>query len=242
MVGRNWGNLGLAALAVLTVVVVALAFFRLERAGASLSAAPAGAVTAGAASTGASTDDGSTVAFIGDAYTLAPSADDPAWTSVAADELGWRPVEVDPGAGYDTSLTGAEASDYCGKSSCPAYQDLVGEVTGETPDIVVISGGRNDGRKGIGGAAEELFSTLKEDLPDARIVVLSPFYDDDPAPSWLDKQSAALEKAAGDVGVEFVDVGRPLEGKADLVGEDGKLPNAAGQEAIGKAVASALAN
>lgn len=238
MVGRNWGNLGLAALAVLTVVVVALAFFRLERAGASLSAAPAGAVTAG----GASTDDGSTVAFIGDAYTLAPSADDPAWTSVAADELGWRPVEVGPGAGYDTSLTGAEASDYCGESSCPAYRDLVDEVTGETPDIVVISGGRNDGRKGIGGAAEELFSTLKEDLPDARIVVLSPFYDDDPAPSWLDKQSAALEKAAGEVGVEFVDVGQPLEGKADLVGEDGKTPNAAGQQAIGKAVGTKVTN
>lgn len=173
--------------------------------------------------------------FIGDGYAAGADSTAPAkrWTSLVAARLGWTEVNLGfAGTGYLT--TGATRANYIGS---------IPDVVAANPAIVVVSGGRND--VGQPEAAEKLAITtflnaLKAAVPTARIVVLSPVWDDDPVPAGLTAIAADLQAAAATTGVGYLDIGQPLVSRTDLI-NDGTDPNDAGHAALADAAVAALA-
>lgn len=182
--------------------------------------------------------------FIGDSYTQGTGASDPlnSWAKVASQYLGWSMRNVAAGGtGYVTSLEGDIATVGCAQDVCPDYaQQLEDAAKRYDPDVVVIAGGRNDlAKQGIEAAAASLFKRAQALFPDAEIVVVSPVWDDDQPPGDYPALVAAVEGAASEAGVQFVDVGEPLVGEMDLLAADGVHPNDAGHEALAEAFAEA---
>ena len=106
------------------------------------------------------------------------------------------------------------------------------DVVDAKPAVVVISGGRFDGNKDISNAAEELFTDLRTQLPDAQIFVVTPIWDDDYAPPAIFTKTNTVVTAAEASGITAVEIGHPLTGKADLISKDGINPNAKGYRVL----------
>lgn len=117
--------------------------------------------------------DGPTVAFYGDSYTLTTGASDPSrrWSTLISVPRGWN--EVNPsvnGLGFVNNRSGLPG------------QDLVAHVIDADPDIVFVTMGLNDNFS-MPAAADKIqtaiahdFANLSAALPEARMVVVEPFW------------------------------------------------------------------
>ena len=227
MTKERLGNIGLALLAVVAVLTVWIALDKQNR--STFAPLAADSVTARTPSASAKPR----AVFIGDSYTAGVGGEGTKWTTLVSEEYGWEEVNLGHGGtGYVTSLTGAAAQKACFKATCPAYGDLVTDAVDAKPAVVVISGGRNDGNKDISEAAEELFTDLRTQLPNAQIYVVTPIWDDDYAPPAIFTKSNAVVTAAETSGITAVNIGHPLTGKADLISKDGVNPNAKGYRVL----------
>lgn len=227
---HRWGSIGLGVLALATVVIVVVALGRQASNSRDPLSVPQPTVTI-------SQDARPRAVFIGDSYTAGAGGDGTRWTSLVADRAGWKEINLGRGGtGYVTSLSGDMAKKGCGLDYCPSYGEMVGDVTAARPNIIVVAGGRNDGAKDVSGAALTLLSDLHKSAPDARVIVVSPLYDDDAVPSWMTSQAAAIKAATAKAGLEYFDIGQPLTGRRDLISADGIHPNAEGYRAIADAV------
>lgn len=171
--------------------------------------------------------------FIGDSYTAGVGASEPElrWTTLVSTELGWTEKnEGRGGTGY-VKTSGVEG---CGLEHCPIYSEAIAASTTFTPDVVIISGGRNDGQatEGYNAAVQGAISTAKKKWPKATVVVTSPIWDDDAAPQWWPTLVTTVREAAAASGATFLDMGHPLQGNVRFVTEDGVHPNDAGHRAI----------
>ncbi|WP_194420389.1 SGNH hydrolase domain-containing protein [Microbacterium abyssi] len=177
------------------------------------------------------------VVFLGDSYTAGIGSDGPDWPTSVSEELGWNAVNLAAGGtGYVTEA-GVEG---CGKEHCGAYLEQSEAITDE-PDIIVVAGGRNDPAESIEAAALKLFTSLRDAHPDATVIALSPWADDDPLNEAFTAKSAAVQKAAAGADVIYVDTGQPFVGHADLISSDGVHPNAAGYTKLSLLLAPMLA-
>ncbi|MET0812348.1 MAG: SGNH/GDSL hydrolase family protein [Microbacterium sp.] len=117
--------------------------------------------------------DGPVVAFYGDSYTLGTGASDPSlrWSSIVSAERGWR--EFNPsvnGLGFVNNRTSAGDG------------DLPDQIIEQNPDIVFVTMGLNDNFS-FDRAGDRIHSAIRDDLtrlrtalPDARFVVVEPFW------------------------------------------------------------------
>lgn len=178
------------------------------------------------------------VAFMGDSYTRGTGADPVAsrWTTLLSKDVNW--VESNLGQG---------GTGYAAQGPNPpetaTYPDRIASIVAESPDVVVVSGGRNDlgiNPKQVSAAIDETFTEIRRAVPSAKIIALNPWWDDDKTPAGLDSISAQIEKAVESVDGVYVDTGQPLLGEKSFVIEDGVHPNTAGHKALAKAVADAL--
>ena len=176
-------------------------------------------------------------AFIGDSLVQGAGGDGTRWTTLLSDREGWR--EVNLGRGGTGYVTNAGRSG-CGSDFCPTFLQVAGEAIAANPDVVIISGGENDGDKDVTAASRDLFGILRDALPKARIVVLSPLWRASAYPNSLTAMRKVLSTNASDAGIEFVDVGNPLKGKPELFNTDGTLPTAAGYRVLANAIFKAL--
>ena len=182
--------------------------------------------------------DAPLAAFYGDSYTLGTGASDPAnrWSSVICRDRGWR--EFNPsvnGLGFVNNRR--------------PDVDLPSLVIDQDPDIVFVTMGLNDNfsydvaADRIHDAIDADLQRLKRELPDARFIVVEPFWYTDERPESLELISGWVHDAANDIGADWVpDASHWIEGHPEWMAADGLHPNDDGYAAMAEQMDAALAD
>lgn len=180
--------------------------------------------------------DAPVVAFYGDSYTLGTGASDPAnrWSTIICAERGW--TEFNPsvnGLGFVNNRQFAP--------------DLPSAVIAEDPDIVFVTMGLNDnfsyarGAERIRAAIDDDFALLAESLPDARFVVVEPFWYTDERPESVEVIIGWVHDAADRIGADWVpDASHWIEGHPEWMAADGLHPNDDGYAEMARRMDAAL--
>jgi hypothetical protein len=182
----NWGNVTLAVLGVVAVLLLVLAIQRQN------------ALSNGAATTPPPAPP--SVAFVGDGFTsgspdggLGPAN----YTALLAAREGWRVTNPSVyGSGY---VAGAPLS------------EQVQKVVDARPHLVVVTGGRADSGQdpaAVRDAAAGLYQDLRTRLPQARVVVIGPMYPGRNAPRTMRDVRDAVRDSATAAQLPFID---PIE-------------------------------
>jgi lysophospholipase L1-like esterase len=111
---------------------------------------------------------------IGDSYTGLTGTTSPinGWPFAFADAMGWD----------DVWASGVGSTGYLANASAAAmtFRDrIVADCTSFNPDVVIIAGGINDSATSaalVGAEAATLYAQIKAALPNALLVVVSPFW------------------------------------------------------------------
>lgn len=183
-----------------------------------------------------------TALFIGDSYTqgVGASSLDNAFISLVALAERWRPVNGGYGGTGYLATAGRSA---CGLAYCPSFGESLRRSAGARPEVVVISGGRNDisfRPTKFAGAVDKTLREARDLFPLAKIYVVLPIWDDRPAPAFIGEAREAVRQAALSSGATYLDIGEPLFDQSALVSADGIHPNDAGHAAIARALIKAL--
>ena len=169
------------------------------------------------------TGTGETVAFYGDSYTLGTGASDieKRWSTVISRERNWQ--EVNP------SVNGLG---FINNRATFGEGDLPSMVIAADPDIVFVTMGLNDNfsydyRAGdIKAQISDDLDRLKNALPDARFIVVEPFWYTDERPESLATISGWVMDAAGVIGADYIaGASRWIEGHPEWMAPDGLHPN-----------------
>lgn len=185
------------------------------------------------------------VAFIGDSYTVGAGSTNGGFVKLLSKGQPWDVINLGVGGtGYAPSQGATEGSmNACGRESCPGYIDVIPQAVEGGADVVVVSGGRNEAKVPADAQAatiDAFYKKLRAELPDAKIIAFSPIWDSEPAPAAIPAMAGMVRTSVEAVGGTFIDLGQPLEGKADLITADGVHPNNAGYEALADAMRGAL--
>ena len=163
-----------------------------------LAACTPGPATAPQPSPGATT-----VAFYGDSYTrgTGASAPDKRWSTIISAERGWTEINrSENGLGF----VNRRASMGAGLDDIPA------QIIEDRPDIVFVTMGLNDNFS-YDRAADEIRAAIDSDLdrlraglPDARIIVVEPFWYTDERPESVDVIIGWVRDAADRIGADHI--------------------------------------
>lgn len=227
---KGWRPVIKVAVAVVAAAIVStIAVVMATQPGAAV--ANAGSTPVATAPTAAATAQTPRAVFLGDSLVQGTSGG--SWVTDTAAALGWEPINLGRGGtGYRTSA----GKDACGVDYCPTFVEMADAAVGQKPNIVVISGGVNDGTKDVSAAAKTLFRRLRASLPNAKILVLSPFAGTNAMPST----AAEVKSAAALAGVTYVDIGSPFQGHPELLSSDGIHPTAEGYQVLTNTITKAL--
>ena len=201
--------------------------------------APSGTAPGPGTEGGPVTDpDAPLAAFYGDSYTLGTGASDPAnrWSSVICADRGWR--EFNPsvnGLGFVNNRR-------------PGGTDLPSLVIEQDPDIVFVTMGLNDNFSYY-AAADDIrqqidtdLLRLKAELPDARFIVVEPFWYTDVRPESLEIIAGWVRDAADEIGADWVPgASHWIEGHPEWMAPDGLHPNDDGYAEMARQMDAALA-
>jgi lysophospholipase L1-like esterase len=182
--------------------------------------------------------DGPLVAFYGDSYTLGTGASDQSlrWSTVVSEERGWRE--------FNPSVNGLG---FVNNRSAFGEGDLPSAVIAQDPDIVFVTMGLNDNFS-YAFAADRIRDQISVDLgrlagelPDARLIVVEPFWYTDVRPESVDVIIGWVRDAAAEVGAEYVPgASRWIEGRPEWMAADGLHPNDAGYAEMARRMESEL--
>jgi acyl-CoA thioesterase I len=176
------------------------------------------------------------VAFLGDDFTGGAGASSPAtrWSSLVSDQYGWDEQNFGvAGTGYSTG----------GSAGGTPYTARVAALVATAPVIVIVSGGRFDiesknGPTAIKAGVTATFKALRAALPKAVIIAESPVWPLTKPPATLALVAADVKAAVTAVGGQYLDVGEPLFGLTADFGPR-TLPNDLGHAALAKAFETA---
>ena len=172
------------------------------------------------------------VAFYGDSYTLGTGASDPSvrWSTVICDQRGW--TEFNPsvnGLGFVNNR--------------PTYGDgdLPSLVIAQQPDIVFVTMGLNDNFS-YSRAAEQIraqidtdLDRLVEALPDARFIVVEPFWYTDERPESVETIIGWVHESADRIGADWIPgASHWIEGHPEWMSDDLIHPNDDGYAEIAR--------
>jgi lysophospholipase L1-like esterase len=174
------------------------------------------------------------VAFLGDDWTagIGASAEGKRFTTLVCRRLHVRERN------FGADLTGyAKSSDAGGP-----YGSRIAGVVAAHPQVVVVSGGRNDRSDNVETFAtqvHDLFARLHERLPDAVLLAVAPFWGDSDLPPELGPLAKAVEQAVRDAGGTYLDLPDPIHDHPEFMADAGD-PNDRGYAAIAAALEPAL--
>lgn len=183
------------------------------------------------------------VVFIGDSYTAGAGASNETTSFVdrIARYEGWSAINLGRGGtGYRTTSTIPKG---CGNHHCGPYKTMIDLAAAEHPNVIVVSGGRNDALLTAASEREAIhvfYDGLRKRFPDAAIVATSPIWESESPPPTLTSMRIAVRQSVRAVGGVYLDLGEPLAGHPSWIGPDGIHPNDKGHEAIAVAFSSAL--
>ena len=163
------------------------------------------------------------VAFYGDSYTLGTGATDPSkrWSTIICEQRGWSE--------FNPSVNGLG---FINNRGTFGEGDEPSQVIADDPDILFITMGLNDNFS-YDRAADEIekqitddFTRLKTALPDARIIVVEPFWYTDERPESVEVIIGWVQAAAGDIGADYIPgASHWIEGHPEWRASDGLHPN-----------------
>ncbi|MBK4348771.1 SGNH/GDSL hydrolase family protein [Lacisediminihabitans changchengi] len=175
--------------------------------------------------------NGTRVAFYGDSYTLGTgaSARSKRWSTVICRERGWTEFNHSTnGLGFINNRAELRIDE-------PA------QVIADKPDIVFITMGLNDNfsydtsAKQIHAQIGTDFRRLKTALPDARFIVVEPFWYTDQRPTSLGVIIRWVKEAASDIDADYIPgASRWIEHHPEWMASDGLHPNDAGYAEMAK--------
>jgi lysophospholipase L1-like esterase len=170
--------------------------------------------------------DGATIAaFYGDSYTRGTGASSPErrWSTIVCAERGW--YEFNP------SIDGLG---YVNNRGLAPGGDLVDQIVDHepTPDVVIVTMGLNDAFS-MPTAGDEIREAITDDLerfrtelPDARLVVVEPFWYQDDRPDEFEQIVEWVEDAASRVDADYIaGASHWLEGHPEWMSSDVIHPN-----------------
>jgi lysophospholipase L1-like esterase len=186
-----------------------------------------------------SSGDGRTrVAFYGDSYTLGTGATDPSqrWSTIISDERGWSE--------FNPSVNGLG---FVNNRRVPTNHDLPGDIISSRPDIVFITMGLNDNFSydrdpaRIKEQISQDFERLKAGLPNARFIVVEPFWYTDVRPESVDVIIGWVKDAATAIDADYISgASHWLDGQPQLMASDGLHPNDSGYALFAENMDAAL--
>jgi acyl-CoA thioesterase-1 len=232
---KVWGISGVAAVGALVVGLAGFALTETNEAPAN-----AGSVPSLPAAT-APADEPERAVFVGDSYTAGTGASttEASFPQLVADRMGWTAVNLGRG-GTSYLATSDEAG--CGLDYCPNYREMIPAVVAADPDVVIVSGGRNDEMSAdVAAQIDAFFAELRAALPNAELFATSPLGDDDPAPRGFALMGDTIESAVAEAGGRYLDLGQPLAKRPELITEDGVHPNDDGYALIADTLTPLLA-
>lgn len=156
------------------------------------------------------------------------------WPALVAEQHGWRLDDL------AVSGSGFVKAGWNGTT----YRDQVDRALTLHPEFILIAATRNDRDQdpaAVTASADRLLGELRDRFPHARIIGITGIWGADAPPATLDRVDDIVGAAVRGVDGDFLDLGRPLEGKADLLQADGIHPNAAGQRAVAARIENRLA-
>jgi lysophospholipase L1-like esterase len=163
------------------------------------------------------------VAFYGDSYTLGTGASDASlrWSSAICEQRGW--TEFNPsvnGLGFVRNR--------------PMFGDgdLPDQIIDQHPDIVFVTMGLND-NFGYSQDAERIRTQIVDDLdrlvaalPDARFIVVEPFWYTDERPDSVEIIIDWVHESADRIGADWIPgASHWIEGHPEWMAADGLHPN-----------------
>ncbi|MEL4320054.1 SGNH/GDSL hydrolase family protein [Leifsonia sp. YIM 134122] len=180
------------------------------------------------------------VAFYGDSITHGEGASVSGnrWSTLVSRAHDW--IEVNPsigGLGFVTNRTRDPI-------------DIVDTIVAARPDIVISTMGLNDNSAiAAPGAAAAVHAAIRADfrrfateLPDARIIIVDPFWYRDERPASVAQISAWVKEEAAAIGADYIPgASHWMDGRPELRGADGLHPNDAGYAMIAAKMNAALA-
>ena len=177
------------------------------------------------------------VAFLGDSYSkgIGASSNGQRWTTLVSAAMGWSELNLaEGGSGYTTSYLGQKTD----------YGIKLDVLAAAQPDIVVVSGGRNDYEAGTasitGAVASSLFAAIQSAAPNTEVLVTRPIWDSTEPPADFATLIDGVKAATASAEARYLDIGEPLADHPDMIDPDGLHPNNAGHRIIAGAVVSAL--
>jgi acyl-CoA thioesterase-1 len=176
------------------------------------------------------------VVFLGDDYTAGVGASSAAnsWTTLVAQRLD-----------LDATVVGRDGAGYAKPGSGgTTYRSMIDRVVAADPDVVVVSGGRNDVTDYVPTLqddARSLFHTLHQRLAQATLVAIAPWWGDSPHPGKLTPVDDAVRAAVDAAGGSYLNLSDPLAGHPDWMADEAD-PNDRGYQAIASSVSAALAD
>lgn len=185
-------------------------------------------------------ESGYTVAFYGDSYTLGTGASDPSlrWSTIISEERGW--VEVNPsvnGLGFINNRTTFSDG------------DLPSIVIDSDPRIVFVTMGLNDNFS-YDFAADSIrqqilidLERIHDELPDARVIVVEPFWYTDERPDSVEVIIGWVKDAAATIDADYISgASHWIEGHPEWMADDGLHPNDDGYAELARRMDAELNN
>jgi lysophospholipase L1-like esterase len=184
--------------------------------------------------------DAPVVAFYGDSYTLGTGSSDPSkrWSTIICAQRGWRE--------FNPSVNGLGFV----RNRAALGVDEPSMIVAEHPEIVFITMGLNDNfAYATGGDAPTQIhhaivgdlAGLKEQLPDARFIVVEPFWYTDERPHSLAVISGWVKAEAAVIGADYISgASHWIEHHPEWMADDGLHPNDAGYAQIAARMDAAL--